>query len=145
MMSSGGGGFGSPRDRPLDKLREDILDGVVSVAGLAAYGAALDANGQVARIQLPPADTPVDACFIACESPVDCRIGDAIASALGIGAGQIVEIFTTSGPSTRLWVQEVMHGGESSVQMSDRLADIVGQGALRMRALPTHFPRRNPT
>jgi len=46
MATSGGGGWGHPFDRPLDRVRRDVLAGVVSVeAARADYGVVIDAEG----------------------------------------------------------------------------------------------------
>ena len=42
-MTSGGGGWGHPFDRPAARVREDVLDGFVSLASaLKDYGVVLD-------------------------------------------------------------------------------------------------------
>ena len=46
LATSGGGGWGHPFDRPLDRVRRDVLAGVVSVdAARADYGVVIDADG----------------------------------------------------------------------------------------------------
>jgi N-methylhydantoinase B len=48
MATSGGGGWGHPFDRPLDRVRRDVLAGVVSVEAAAAdYGVVIDAGGML--------------------------------------------------------------------------------------------------
>ena len=48
LATSGGGGWGHPFDRPLDRVRRDVLAGVVSVdAARTDYGAVLDAAGML--------------------------------------------------------------------------------------------------
>ena len=43
VMTSGGGGWGHPFDRPAARVREDVLDGFVSLASaLKDYGVVLD-------------------------------------------------------------------------------------------------------
>jgi len=46
---SGGSGFGDPRERDVASLQRDLDEGYVSEAGLARYGARLDADGRVTR------------------------------------------------------------------------------------------------
>jgi len=42
-MTSGGGGWGHPFDRPAARVQEDVLDGLVSLARvLTDYGVVLD-------------------------------------------------------------------------------------------------------
>jgi 5-oxoprolinase (ATP-hydrolysing) len=45
----GGAGYGDPLERPLEAVRRDYAEGLVSERGLAAYGCRLDAGGQVVR------------------------------------------------------------------------------------------------
>jgi len=48
LATSGGGGWGHPFDRPLDRVRQDVLAGVVSVDAAAGdYGVVIDAGGTV--------------------------------------------------------------------------------------------------
>ena len=43
---AGGAGFGDPRERPADKLKDDLADGYVSADGAQAYGAAATAAAE---------------------------------------------------------------------------------------------------
>jgi len=46
LATSGGGGWGHPFDRPLDRVRRDVLAGVVSVdAARMDYGAVIAPDG----------------------------------------------------------------------------------------------------
>jgi len=48
LSTSGGGGWGHPFDRPLARVRRDVLGGVVSVeAARADYGVVIDAGGVI--------------------------------------------------------------------------------------------------
>jgi len=48
MLSGGGGGFGSPLDRELDLVAEDVREGYVSAeVARQVYKVALDGHGQV--------------------------------------------------------------------------------------------------
>ena len=55
----GGGGFGDPRARDPDRVRDDVLDGLITAdEARRDYGVAIDANGQVdlaetARLRVP--------------------------------------------------------------------------------------------
>jgi N-methylhydantoinase B len=62
MLSGGGGGFGNPLDRELDKVAEDVREGYVSAeVAREVYKVVLDARGHVdhdgtsALRQAPPA------------------------------------------------------------------------------------------
>jgi N-methylhydantoinase B len=48
LATSGGGGWGHPWDRPLERVRRDVLAGVVSIdAARTDYGVVVDAGGTV--------------------------------------------------------------------------------------------------
>jgi N-methylhydantoinase B len=48
VYTSGGGGWGSPLDRPAERVRRDVLGGFVSPESVRDdYGVALDARGDV--------------------------------------------------------------------------------------------------
>jgi N-methylhydantoinase B len=48
LATSGGGGWGHPFDRPLERVRRDVLGGVVSVeAARTDYGVVIDAAGTI--------------------------------------------------------------------------------------------------
>lgn len=45
-LSAGGGGWGNPLDRPIDLVREDVLDGYVSPEQAEeVYGVRVEADG----------------------------------------------------------------------------------------------------
>jgi N-methylhydantoinase B len=48
LSTSGGGGWGHPFDRPVERVRRDVLSGVVSArAAREDYGVVVDASGVV--------------------------------------------------------------------------------------------------
>ena len=48
LSTSGGGGWGHPFDRPLARVRRDVLGGVVSIeAARDDYGVVIDADGVI--------------------------------------------------------------------------------------------------
>ena len=58
-LSGGGGGWGNPLERPIELVREDVLDGYVSVEQAErAYGVKVEADGTAtptgARLERPP-------------------------------------------------------------------------------------------
>lgn len=146
MQSSGGGGFGDPAERPLDALAEDLRDGIVSPSGLRDYGAAVSGTGEPTRSPcdraIPPTGLPVSIRFAPIERPSDCRVGGALASRLGIGPGQLVEILAPSGPAVRLLVREIVPPEGDTVDVSRLLEPVLPAGAShRLRPLPTRTPR----
>lgn len=90
MESSGGGGWGDPRERPDGALHEDCVDGIVSVEGLARYRAAPCQVRLVADATLP--------------APHLCRIAPDVAQSLGANEGSLLEFYRTQGPTYRHWV-----------------------------------------
>ena len=50
MVEAGGGGYGNPRRRPVDKVLRDVKQGLVSTDGaLRDYGVAVDPTNLTAR------------------------------------------------------------------------------------------------
>ncbi|HEY7205283.1 MAG TPA: hydantoinase B/oxoprolinase family protein, partial [Methylomirabilota bacterium] len=48
LSTSGGGGWGHPFDRPIDRVHHDVLGGVVSIGGAREdYGVVIDASGAI--------------------------------------------------------------------------------------------------
>ena len=141
MMSSGGGGFGAPDERPLERLRDDLIDGLVTVAGLAPYGAAANSAADITRHADPVARRPVAVRFEPFESPADCRVSSDLARSLGIAEGRIIELFAATGPAVRLWVLGVFPAESDEVRVSSLLTNLVAQGDLHLRPLDTSFPR----
>ena len=46
IITSGGGGWGSPLERPAEHVRDDVLDGFVSIeSAYADYGVVLSTDG----------------------------------------------------------------------------------------------------
>ena len=44
----GGGGFGDPRARDLERVRDDVLDGLITAAdALSDYAVVIDARGEI--------------------------------------------------------------------------------------------------
>ncbi|MFN0163104.1 MAG: hydantoinase B/oxoprolinase family protein [Burkholderiales bacterium] len=138
MMSSGGGGFGPPTGRPLDRIRDDLVEGLITADGLRAYGATLGPNGELARASGARRDTPVKVSFAPLASSVHCTLSASLAGPLGIVPGRLVELFASSGPAVRLWVQTVAPAG-AEICVSDTLVDVLPRDGLRLRPLDSHF------
>ncbi|MBL8381704.1 MAG: hydantoinase B/oxoprolinase family protein [Burkholderiales bacterium] len=139
MMSSGGGGFGPPAGRPLARVREDLIDGLVTPAGLAAYAASLGPDGEVVRRGDAVPDRTVQVRFAPFPSPVHCTLSGSLARALGIAPGRIVELYASTGPAVRLWVQSLTDADGAEVCVSDTLTDILTHGRPQLRPLDSHF------
>lgn len=144
MMSSGGGGFGAPDERSLEHLRCDLIDGLITAAGLAPYAATVTADGNVARKTAAVPHSSLLVRFERHESMVDCRISAGLAQAQGIAPGRIVELFAPTGPALRLWVQDVFAADQDEIRISELLKNVVTQGQLQLRTLDSFFPRSLP-
>ena len=144
MMSSGGGGFGAPRERQLAHLRADLIDGLITSEGLAAYVATQLADGSVARQANAAPARPLLVRFEAFASSVDCRLSTGLAEALGIVPGRIVELFAATGPALRLWVLGLFAAEGDEIHVSELLKNMVAQGQLQLRALDSFYPRSIP-
>jgi N-methylhydantoinase B len=50
MSTGGGGGYGDPRERPVELVQRDVIRGFVSPASASAdYGAVIDSDGNAYR------------------------------------------------------------------------------------------------
>lgn len=139
MMSSGGGGFGPPTGRGLDRVRDDLVEGLITADGLSAYGATLGPDGEVARASGARRDAPVKVRFAPLASVVHCALSASLAGPLGIMPGRLVELFASSGPAVRLWVQTLAPADGAEICVSDTLVDVLPRDGLRLRPLDSHF------
>jgi hypothetical protein len=117
MESSGGGGWGRPSDRNPEAINRDIENGYVTESGLLAYrnsdvhaslAGALDLDGHL------------------------CRVSEEIATALDLAPGDLLELTSVSGPSIRLWVDEVAYKSGSSIDVPTRFAEIKLAGICKL-------------
>ncbi|HKX51041.1 MAG TPA: hydantoinase B/oxoprolinase family protein [Candidatus Binatia bacterium] len=52
MSTGGGGGYGDPRDRPIERIKQDVIRGFVSLQSARDdYGVVIDANGRASRMK----------------------------------------------------------------------------------------------
>ena len=93
MESSGGGGWGDPRERPDDALDDDCVDGLVSDDGRTLY-------------RTLPLEVDVVGHATLCE-PHLCRIAPDVARSLRAREGSLLELDRTLGPAYRYWVAAV--------------------------------------
>ena len=50
MVEAGGGGFGNPCERPIERVLQDVRNGFVTVEGaLRDYGVGVDINGSIGK------------------------------------------------------------------------------------------------
>ncbi|GJD52526.1 Acetophenone carboxylase delta subunit [Methylobacterium crusticola] len=92
MESSGGGGFGDPRERDPERIAEDLADGYVTQDGLASYSRL----GPGPVLALDP-DLAAHAC----------GLSRTLAAALDAEPGSLVEVVFVTGPSRRFWVAAI--------------------------------------
>jgi len=120
MESSGGGGFGDPTQRAPSDVAEDLIDGYVTDAGLAAYRIAAPA----VRIATAPG-----------LGATKCRLSATLAASLGIGAGDLIELAPRIGPVTRLWVDRIDAALDHATVL---VAGAVAGAECRIRRLAAH-------
>jgi N-methylhydantoinase B len=127
MESSGGGGWGPPGRRSAEAIAADLAGGYVTEAGLAHYS----------RV-----GTEVDVASDPKLAASHAYIGSVLASSLGIGLGDLVEILQPRGPSLRVWIGEINPElGEARIVVAASL-----RAAARGKVRPlSSFGRRKTT
>jgi len=139
MESSGGGGFGDPLDRDPTLVAADVAEGYVTAAAAeAAYGVVLRGGGpdpdatrplrealrrRRSRVRLtaaPDLDGPRGRAI---------RLDAATASALGVGAGAVVELVNPRGAPLRAWVTDVMTGEDRRAEIAPVALGMLGVAA----------------
>lgn len=119
LQSAGGGGYGDPLDRPADEVATDVHEGYVTAeCARALYGVAFHGDGTVddeATAALRRAIAAGRLHLTVTESAQRhyaegrysrhriCPLNPADAAALGVKAGEIVELVGRSGPALRAW------------------------------------------
>lgn len=113
MESSGGGGWGKPQDRDSAALDADLANGYISSSGLGRYRR----SPILATIET---DDTLEAH--------QCRVSEILASSLDAKTGDLIEITVRSGPSIRLWVQQMFESTARSAVIPTRFGqiDVVG-------------------
>jgi N-methylhydantoinase B len=119
LRSAGGGGYGDPLDRPVERVVEDVRQGFVSTAAAATlYGVVLTPRGEADPEATVRARTRMRAArfslvTVPCadsfrEGAVSrhrvCRLNPADAAAAGVGLEDIVELDTRKAAPLRAWV-----------------------------------------
>lgn len=139
MRSSGGGGYGSSADRSLERITEDLAEGLVTEAGLACYAVARDENG-LRRLEHKDEVTLSVVWQDLDDDQLDlCRLGSEPATALGVQVGQLLELTDGMGPPLRLWVEVIVPG--EGVNLREALRKVLrGSKVMTLRALPFHRP-----
>ena len=137
METSGGGGFGDPLTREMDRVVADVAEGYVSNDAAARdYGVVID-EGDVDATATGRTREAVRARRIrvrlVAAADLDRGAGRAIrldaetATKLGVSAGGIVEIVNPRGAPLRAWVVEL--GGDAAAAVSPmalRMLGVVG-------------------
>jgi N-methylhydantoinase B len=160
MESSGGGGFGDPLERDLERIAADLAEGVVSsgvaerVYGVVLRGDRIDPVGtadrrertRAARVLVPlGADPTVEDDVM----PV-LRLTDATAIRLGLAAGDIAEIVHPRGAPLRVRARvegpltetpAPLGAGDDAVHVSGPTLRMLGIGAGSRVEVRKIFPR----
>lgn len=119
LRSAGGGGYGDPLKRPVERVAEDVALGYVSAkAAQRLYGVVLTANGRpdpqattqrraairAGRFHLRA--VPADDCYRAgsVSRRRICRLNPADAARAGLGDDDLVELDTRRAAPLRAWV-----------------------------------------
>ncbi len=125
MESSGGGGFGDPRERAAERIAEDLADGYVTDGGLPAYR-----RPGPGPVLAPDPDLAAHAC----------ALSGGLASALGAVPGSLVEIVFDTGPSRRFWVAAVDPAAPANrVSLAPAAAALPDARTIRLLAHRTPF------
>jgi N-methylhydantoinase B len=137
MESSGGGGFGDALARDPMRVAADVAEGYVteaaaaSIYGVVLRGGGLDAAATDARRRALAGERR--RVRVSGAGGLDAargralRVDAATATALGVGAGGVVELVNPRGAPLRAWITEVLAGDGSRAELAP--------GALRMLAL----------
>ena len=120
LQSAGGGGYGDPLGRPVERVAADVREGYVSAAHARhTYGVVTGDDGLLdsAATEAARRDLRAARRYLAvvdrraplyAEGNVSryriCPLSAADAAALGVDAGDIVELVGKSGPALRAWV-----------------------------------------
>ncbi|HXU87480.1 MAG TPA: hydantoinase B/oxoprolinase family protein [Methylomirabilota bacterium] len=138
IETSGGGGFGDPLTREVERVVADVAEGYVSIAGAASdYGVVIAQDGvdtgatrrardaaRARRVRVP----------LTAAERLERGAGRAIrldaetATRLGVTAGGIVEIVNPRGAPLRAWVVDV--GGDAAAAVSPmalRMLSVAGR------------------
>jgi N-methylhydantoinase B len=140
MESSGGGGYGDVVKRPTQRLVDDLADGVITTAGLAAYGARLMADGSLERAapsdELPEVKVSLT---LDTDDPAICVLAQDDARALDARCGQMIELVPRHGPPLRFWLAEIeaTDSARDTIAVSRRWAGRLPAGDFRLRVTAT--------
>jgi N-methylhydantoinase B len=131
MQSAGGGGYGDPLVRDPERVREDVLAGYVSPArAVSGYGVVLTPDGAVdasatlaargrlaaARRQFPVVADERDPYEGRLGKHRVLRVAPAMATELGLAAGDLVELRGRHPAPLRAWVR--LEGGTAGGQIA---------------------------
>ena len=157
MQSAGGGGYGDPLARDPERVRQDVAAGHVSVARARdGYGVVLTPDGRVdedrtrarraelaaARCRLPVRPDDRDAYEGARGTHRVLRLAPAVASRLGVGPHDLVELRGRHPAPLRAWVKLDEDEQDSHVPLDSLGRRILGVDAgdmveLRRLAMPS--------
>jgi len=137
METSGGGGYGEPLERDLQKIEGDLLAGVLTEEKAEARYGIILRSGQIDRKETELLREKVrnerDYLRI---SPWDggeylgtrrmCLLGSKTIENLGLREGDLVELVNFRAPPLRAWVYGLEHGAEGAVYLGKLGMEILG-------------------
>jgi len=148
MESSGGGGFGDPLARDPALVVADLAEGYVtpsaaeSIYGIVLANGAIDAAATMTRRQaLAAARRRVR---VTAAGGLDgargraVRLDTATATALGVGAGGVVELVNPRGAPLRAWVDAMLAGAGRRAELAPvalRMLAVADGGEVEIRAV----------
>jgi len=143
MMSSGGGGFGRAAERSLDLIEQDLADGLIATTSLATYGAQVDPQGVLARLdaQLPDESLAELGWLDGSAAAHVCIVSEGLAGRLSLGTGQLVELVVAKGPSVRAWVEQILkENADMAIFLAPRLRSLLATPTITVRAVDSRRP-----
>lgn len=140
MMSSGGGGFGPSTERSSDRLEADLADGIISVDGLAHYGATLN-DGQLKQGVRVSDECMATVLFLERGLAVErCRVSRGLAEQFGLRPDQLVEVLISAGPAYRFWIEDIIDSADAAIWLDADWRRQLEPGEYTIRAMSTGTP-----
>ncbi len=139
METSGGGGYGDPLDRNLQKIERDLLAGVLTEEKAEARYGIILRSGEIDRKETELLRERVrnERNYLRIE-PWDgneylgtrrrCLLGFKNMENLGLREGDLVELVNFRTPPLRAWVYGLEHGVEGAVYLGKRGMEILAAG-----------------
>ena len=148
IETSGGGGFGDPLEREVERVTADVADGYVSAASAATeYGTVLGVHGvdaaatRTRREALRKRRVRVRLTAAAELERTDgraIRLDADVAAQLGVTIGSVIEIVNPRGAPLRAWVVEVGGTGGALGPLALRMLGLTDDGRIEVEVRAVH-------